>query len=425
MEPFHITVLALVALALCAPSLARLAQRLGIAVAEPPVTEKPRPRWRSLADAMGPVDNLLLLRLIAAAVVLFAHSYALAPPTGEHDPLTRLFGIYSGTVAVYVFFFVSGFVVTGSWLRLRSLGAFLLARATRVVPAYAACLALCALLLGPLVSTLAPADYFAHPQVWRYIGWNVLFPESSMQFALPGVFESQPRNAVNGSLWTLPAEARAYVLLAVFGLLGLIDRLPRLLLALAIAFVLVSQWGYRIPLVAVPDVQELLGYFALGMLAWRARGWLPFNGWIAVALLVLAVLCRGRPFYPYAFALALCYLALRFAYTLPQLHGFNRLGDYSYGLYLWAFPMQQLVVFALQPSTPTQVTLLAFPLARGCAVVSWHGLEKPALAVLRRRQARLGTKAGIVGGRPADAGIGVLIRRRLPQPESHPPPVSP
>lgn len=107
-----------------------------------------------------------------------------------------------------------------------------------------------------------------------------------------------------------------------------------------------------------------------------------------MALLVLVVLCRGHRAYPHVFVLALCHLALRFAYTLPQLHGVNRLGDYSYGLYLWTFPMQQLVVFALQPSTPTRPTLMALPLALAYAMASWHGLEKPAPGVLRRWRER-------------------------------------
>ena len=164
----------------------------------------------------------------------------------------------------------------------------------RIVPAYALCLTICALVIGAAVSTLTAREYFSDPVPWRFVWWNLTFPES-MVYVLPGTFEGMPHQAINGSLSTLPGEVRAYALLAMFGLLGLLDRISRLSLALLIAFALVVFAGFQVPLVGVGYFVPMLGYFALGALAWSARGVLPLHGAIALALIGLAVVCRdGR-----------------------------------------------------------------------------------------------------------------------------------
>lgn len=384
MEHFHYAILALPAMALLAPAWRRWAAPRGIE----PAPEAAAPvfaRRGSLQQAMGRGDNLLLLRAIAASVVIYAHGYALTPSPDDRDRLTPLFGIYSGSVAVYAFFFISGFLVTGSWQRQPSLGRFLAARALRILPAYASCLMICALVIGAAATSLPLRDYFSHQEPWRFIGWNLVFPES-MVWTLPGTFETHRHHSINGSLSTLPAEVRAYALLAVFGVLGLLDRLPRLLLALAIAFALVVFAGFRLPLVNVGHFVPMLGYFALGSLAWSARGVLPLRGSIALALVAVAVLCRGSALHGYAFALALAYGCLWFAYVPRWPLGFNRFGDYSYGIYLWGFPMQQLVLHAMPEARASVVDAVGWSLALGCAIVSWHAVEAPALALLRRQR---------------------------------------
>ncbi|MEZ5483961.1 MAG: acyltransferase [Lysobacteraceae bacterium] len=344
-----------------------------------------KPRYRSLQDAMGSGDNLLLLRMLAASLVIHAHSYALSPVKDGRDPVTNLFGIYAGSIAVYVFFFISGFLVTGSWQRRHDLRAFLIARLFRVVPAYALCLAGCALLIGPFVTQLDPATYFRDPLTWSYLFRNLTFTEN-LQFNLPGVFSGQSRESVNGSLWTLPAEMRAYTLLALLGILGILSDRLRTALCLGIAALLILHWHYPLPLVKVASAKPLIGYFALGVLTWTCRERLPFNLWIGGGLVAASTIARlsRDPSYPYLFALALCYLSLLFAYRLKSLGFYNRFGDYSYGIYLWGFPMQQLVVYWLQNPSPGTITLIAWPMALLCAVLSWRFVEKPAIALGRR-----------------------------------------
>lgn len=385
MESFHVGMLGLMLLALLSPWLRLRAREAGSA-SEDTGSEPVRPTYRTLSDHMGRGDNFLLLRLVAASVVIYAHSYALSPLPSEGDHLSRILGIYSGNVAVYVFFMISGFLVTGSWLRQRSLRGFLVSRVLRIVPAYAVCLLVCALAIGTVVSHRPAAEYLTDPLTWRFIYWNLSFPEL-MQFTLPGVFEQRTHQAINGSLWTLPAEVPAYALLAIFGLLGLLNRLPRLLLALIAAFWLVVFEAHRVPMVAVPQSLPMLGYFALGAAAWTARRALPLDGRVVVALLLLTIASRGASVYPYAFAITLSYACLWFAYLPRTLLFFNRYGDYSYGVYLWGYPMQQLTVTWLHDPTPTLISLLAWPMALGCAVFSWHLIEKPAMSFRPRPKA--------------------------------------
>ena len=342
----------------------------------------------------GP-DNLLLLRLLAASLVIYAHSYAIDADPANADAITGTgVGVYAGSIAVYMFFAISGFLVTGSWQRQPSLGAFLLARGLRIVPAFALCLAGCALLLGPAVTSLDSAAYYAHPDTWRYITRNLQFEPDRMVWALPGVFEGHARASVNGSLWTLPAEVRVYAWLAIFGVLGL---LARPLLALPALMALVVYAHLRpddLFLMPLKPYLPMAACFALGALAWIGRKRLPLNAGVLLGLIVLAACMRNTPLYLHAFLAALTYGCFWFAYAPLGLDAFNRLGDYSYGLYLWGFPLQQTAVHLFDDPGPTQISVFAWPTAMLCAIVSWHLLEKPALA-LRRRRARGNAAAAI------------------------------
>lgn len=398
MSEFEIVIALLCAVALAAPWARRLRRRPRVALV--PVVEGATPpapgRYRSLADAMaGPGDNLLLLRMLAASLVLYAHSHAISGMPGAVDLITRSgVGIYAGSIAVYVFFVISGFLVTGSWLRRRELGAFLAARALRIVPGYAACLVLSALVLGAAVTSLDHGAYFSHAETWRYITHNLRFP-IDMQWTLPGVFETHPRRSVNGSLWTLPAEVRVYAWLAVVGALGILAR-ARVALPVLLLLGLVAQlWPGSLPLLRLEPFLPMAAAFALGAVAWLLRRSLPLNAWILAVLVGIAWLLHGTDWYLHAFLAALAYGALWFGYVPRHLLWFNRAGDYSYGLYLWAFPMQQLAVHLLGAPTPTQITLFAFPAALLLAIASWHLVERPMLRLRRRpASARLVAEAG-------------------------------
>ncbi|MEO8461376.1 MAG: acyltransferase family protein, partial [Dokdonella sp.] len=153
-----------------------------------------------LADGMAQrSDNILWIRHIAAALVIFSHSFALsALRPGDVDPLAALFpGLYSGIIAVYIFFIVSGVLVTTSHIRNRNTWRFAASRVLRVAPAFWACLLVVVFGFGPLFTNLSAMEYFSAAGTWDYLRHNVDF--IALQWTLPGVFTGNPRGDCNNS----------------------------------------------------------------------------------------------------------------------------------------------------------------------------------------------------------------------------------
>jgi peptidoglycan/LPS O-acetylase OafA/YrhL len=165
-------------------------------------------------------NNFDLLRLIAACMVIVGHAHALVPRDSSGDLIRAVLHFdYSGSLAVKFFFFLSGLVVTNSLIEKPSTAAFAVARICRLMPALIVCVILTALVLGPAVTSLPLANYFADSRTWSYISANILL---NTQWALPGVFTDHRDLGVNGSLWTLPVEVFCYLVLTGFRLLGML-----------------------------------------------------------------------------------------------------------------------------------------------------------------------------------------------------------
>ena len=204
------------------------------------MSDAPVARARTLAEASTRRDNNFnLIRLVAAWAVIFGHSHALAV-WGGPDPVWSLLKIkFSGTVAVDVFFVVSGFLITAS-LERNTLRTFLASRALRIFPALLACVSACVFVLGPLLTTAD--DYWTRPETWRYFTANVGLSMNTAYF-LPGVFAGRTFESINASLWSLPVEVRCYLALAVLGALSLHRRWRfNVLFALGLAAGFVVLW---------------------------------------------------------------------------------------------------------------------------------------------------------------------------------------
>lgn len=342
---------------------------------------KALPRFKTLADGLASrQDNFLLLRFVAASMVIYGHGASMTGGKGLPELFTWLgWGMYSGDIAVNIFFVVSGFMIAGSYLRRQHLGDFLWARILRIFPAFLFCLLISAFVLGALYTDLSLGAYFSNHEVVRYVTQNLKL-QTTMIWDLPGVFIHNPvRTTVNGAIWTLPAEFRMYLWVALAGVLGVLSRkwLCSLLILVLIAFG-IFQPDHPLLWVPVPAFLRLAGYFAIGVACYIYRRRIPV-GWPYVAGLVLmAYVLRTTVVYPYAFALALSAFVFAFAYCIPW-HGFNRFGDYSYGIYLWGFPMQQVIAHHFPTLSPIRNALLAFPLALLLAIFSWTMIESPAL----------------------------------------------
>lgn len=338
---------------------------------------------------MRPIANAFDgLRLAAALLVLFSHSYPLSGQAAA-EPLLRLTGNRAtlGEVAVQVFFTISGYLVTLSWLRDPDPRRFLARRALRILPGLALVIFASAALLGPAFSTLPPLDYAARPGTWTYLAKVAVFPA---QHGLPGVFEDNPYpGVVNGSLWTLRLEAAFYLLLAATGAAGLL-RIRALPALLALGFVclglLVAVLGERVPLARQAMIISLNGipFFAGAAVATFGAG----RRGTALALVLAATLSApllvfGAGEIAAALLLPLAVLLLGRSFTCDL----SRPGDWSYGVYLWAFPVQQAVMSSVPALGPLGLFAVALGPTLLLGALSWTLVERPMLSLKARRAA--------------------------------------
>ena len=323
-------------------------------------------------------DNFLILRIVAAALVIYGHAPHIAPAVDNIDFFVRMgWGHYSGDIAVDMFFLISGFLVTGSYIRQKSLYKFAKARFLRVFPAFLLNVTALALVYGLLLTTLPKMDYLRQPDTWNYITTNLKMT-SNMAWTLPGVFEEGLKTStINGSQWTLPAEVRMYVLLGVMGALGLFASVRVTTVVLVALFFVALLHPEFFPL--HPGWFRPGGFFLLGVLIFMHRTWITLRLETAIAVVMLAVLTHHLAIYSVTFALALAGVVFSFAYLTPPLRWLERFGDPSYGIYLWGWPCQQLVAhFAPGAGLVLHVTT-SIILAVALGYASWMVLEKRAL----------------------------------------------
>jgi peptidoglycan/LPS O-acetylase OafA/YrhL len=349
-----------------------------------------------LADRSASRDNVFdVLRLVAALAVLVSHSYAL---TGRAEPLGTATGETLGGFGVVVFFGISGFLVARSWAAQPRVPAFAAKRLLRLIPALVVAVWLTALVLGPLVTTLPLGDYLTSAQTWVYPARSSLLV--TFNGRLPGVFTADPvSGAVNGSLWTLPVEAFAYVTVVAFGLLSLARRRVALLAALVVllvALVPAVDVGSHLPAAAQGTavgldsvvVIHVLAAFVVGSALFAFRERVRLSWWPVPALTVLWIAGRSAGWTPVVASLLIPYAVLVVAYRAPlRLNALVRPGDVSYGVYIYAFPVQQTLLFIGHGLSALALTALAAPVTYALAFASWRLIEAPALA-LKRRLAR-------------------------------------
>jgi peptidoglycan/LPS O-acetylase OafA/YrhL len=332
-------------------------------------------------------NNFNLLRFLAATVVIFSHSYALTGHSTD-EPLLRWSdgATYFGLIGVTVFFIISGFLVSKSFVERGTLGAFAAARALRIYPGLIAAVLFSVVLAGAL-STVPWTEFLADPETHRFVtrnslGWNI-------RYVLPGAFLDNPYpRAVNGSLWSVPIELSMYVGCAIAGVLTLLNKRVWFNVAFIAVFVIFSarpDWFVFFPKVPVAYVRLLTLAFWLGALAWVNRDSIPLSPWAAgAAILVLAINPADIVHGPASLVLV-AYALLTFAlHPTFRFAAFNRIGDYSYGLYVYAFPIQQALVHVQRDLGPLALFGTAFVLTLLVAIASWHGVEKPALGLKSR-----------------------------------------
>lgn len=324
------------------------------------------------------------LRLLAALLVLWSHCFPLAG-RAQDEPLARLTGIDTlGGLGVAIFFVLSGYLITLSWERQPHLLAFARNRALRIYPALLVLCVVSVFVLGPWMTRLEVGTYFQHEMTWRYFrnatAWTVAYP-------LPGVFEALPvPSAVNGSLWSLPYEVRCYAVLAALAMLPMAFRYKALAVLVLLSALLLarpSSLGVFEPFAGLDYFHVKLGiFFAVGAnwACWRHHVHRHASLVVGMALPMLALWVTGseRMWLVWCGVGSLVLWLALHARWLPRLP--ERWGDWSYGTYLYGFPVQQvLVAVGLDTLSFAGFVAVSTLLTLCLGALSWHLIEKGAI----------------------------------------------
>jgi len=339
----------------------------------------------------GRSNNFDFLRFFFASLVIFSHSYAILYGGTLHgyDPLVRLTSqIGFGGGAVDGFFLISGFLITASWLHCKGLLDYTMRRVLRIAPALVVVLLFCVFVIGPLATTQR-STYFHDPATYRYF-LMMLTKNLHITDRLPGVFPHNPDGPrVDGSLWTIRVEVICYILVAVFGLVRCYSK-PAVVVTLAVLTAIVRVINSLHPslLGQFEGSSRLVLFFLIGMIFYLYRDRIPYSQrlfWLAVVLLVVTTMFHCLR---YVLPLLSAYVVFFIAYCPRlRLQNFARRGDLSYGIYLYAAPIQQLLTEYYRPHLNAySLTAAGFALTYLCALASWHFVEAPFMRLKRRSQ---------------------------------------
>ena len=326
-------------------------------------------------------NNFDLIRLIAAIAVVIAHTAS----RSQYDVLLVVEKILSPKVAVDIFFIVSGFLIFRSFENSSSLTSYIKKRAKRILPAYVAVIVVSAFALY-FVSSVSFQEYFGLTWI-KYIFFN-LITLNFLQSSLPGVFENNDIQAVNTSLWTIKVEIMFYIAVPI--IVYILNKTDRFWGIVAIYFLLIAystgvmQLSDRLS----PELLTQLEQQLPGQLAFFVSGALLYYFYdkfvrnISLLMFVssfILVLHNYALSVYFLFPISLAIIAIYFCLMFKYLGNFGKHGDFSYGMYIWHFPiLQTFLHFQLFdnpwiaiPGVVISVFLASF--------ISWNFIEKPFL----------------------------------------------
>ena len=317
-------------------------------------------------------NNFDFLRFAAAAVIVVTHAYALRLGyigIGMYDPVALM-----GQAGLAVLLVTSGYLIAASWESTASPLRFTWKRVLRVVPALALAILVTLFVIGPLMTSLPPAEYFSALFSPAGLATVPFFEDGSAI----GLFQANPWTYVNGSLWTIPLEVAMYGVVAILGIAGLLHRWGAVPVLAGINALVWAAW-FDDPRMA--KVRFTL-YFLVGAYLYLHRRNIAYRPVVAGALLLLLGFSALTPYLTVAGVIAIPYLVIYAAHLpVPYLNEFGRPGDFSYGIYIYHYPVQQVLIQATGNALTLPVLCgLSFPATFALAFLSWHAVEKRALA---------------------------------------------
>jgi len=332
-------------------------------------------------------NNFNLLRFMAALFVLYTHAFSLTTGQASAEPLRTLLGMSLGDMAVDIFFITSGFLITSSYLNRGNMIAFAWARILRIYPGLIVAVLFCVFVVGLWFTSLSAPEYLSHPQTYKYLIKNITLL-GGVEHSLPGVFTDVPwKGVVNGSLWTLPFELKMYIILAIvlFFTLCIVKYIKFFTLKNVLLTVAVLSVGIHIINVIDPFLYgnrerfiRLFSMFFVGAAFYLWKDYIVLSyKWFVLAVGLFFLSMYSQNIFIIAYSITLPYIIFFVAYVPSGvIRKFNTFGDYSYGMYIYAFPVLQLLVALDHDISVLEILIYSFIITLILSMASWHLIEK-------------------------------------------------
>jgi len=346
-------------------------------------------------------NNFNLIRFFAASLILFSLSYTLKLGDNQADPLYQAVGISWADVGIDIFLIISGFLLTHTYYKQKDPYGFIGNRVLKIMPQLILATVFTVFLVGMAFTELTPLSYLGDTQTLLFLSKNLTLIAGAASH-LPATFSQHAITATNGNLWMLSFLVMLYGLL--FSLLKLSDILSQydqrfsaknIILLLAIDALALDILNHQ-AVVFSPMITHFIALFTIGA---SFRLWQDSltvsSAWIGITLPALMLTTLFPSYFYNVYCLTLPFIIFYIAY-IPKgsIRSFNRLGKYAYGLFLYAYPVQQALL-AIMPNIPAKLLFVASAMVTFIiAVFTQHLAEQytPQFKQLLRRMAKFGLR---------------------------------
>lgn len=333
---------------------------------------------------MNSNNNFNFLRLLFAVFVLITHSYKLSDASSVDVLHTITNGqTHFSYLGLFGLFALSGFLIFQSLGRSKSLLTYFRKRILRIFPALFVVLCL-TIILGFFVYDGSLSQYLALPEMHTYVPNNLFLIKT--QYDIPGIFENNPvKRMINGSLWSIPYEAAMYLSLSTLFFLNGVWK-KWIVAILFLTFLILKLFFAEKAVQFQGNLKgeyylELAVYFFAGsfLAAFEIEKWSK-NGLIFIISSALIIISLALNIFETTryILLPLVIISFGLTYFKPLQQSIQKLGDLSYGVYLYAFPIQQTLMHFFHFQT-LALLILSLLISMAFAWLSWHQIEKRAM----------------------------------------------
>ncbi|MDD7887141.1 acyltransferase [Flavivirga sp. 57AJ16] len=335
------------------------------------------------------INNFDFLRVVFATTVALSHLIRLS----EVEMFQSYGMLFNARLAIDGFFVISGFLIAKSYENSKTPKEYIFKRVRRIVPAYAFLVLFCAVSFC-LISKNSVENYFLSGQFWKYLGANLTF-QNYIEPCLPGVFENNAICAVNGALWTIKVEEAFYLLVPFFYFIIKFKKSNIYVLSIIVYLISITYFNYFVSIDMYRIAKQLpgaLAFFVMGIMLYKNFDF--FQKWkhyIILPCLVLffieQYLFKTYILKPIVFGFMVFYIA----YNFKWLNNFGKYGDFTYGIYIYHFPVIQIFVYfkLFNKYDPIIISLVVFLIVLILAVLSWYILELRYLSKSRRERQKI------------------------------------